>query len=219
MKEQISTIYRNRFSDDFNKREKVWQWLVQYYFQKYVPLESVVCEIAAGYCHFINNIKATAKIAVDINPDVKKFAADDVKTIVSSASHIRGINKNSVDVIFISNFFEHIPKDEIIKVLQSANSLLKENGKIIILQPNIKYAYKEYWSFFDHITPLDEESLVEVLTLCHFNILKVKSRFLPYSMKSKLPKWKILIYVFLKLEFAQRMFGKQALVIAEKSRI
>ena len=58
----------------------------------------------------------------------------------------------------------------------------------MILQPNIRYAYKEYWDFFDHHTPLSDRSLVEALQMVGFKIEKVLPKFLPYTTKSKIPK-------------------------------
>jgi len=42
---------------------------------RFFPEDATVLEIGAGYCV---NIKAKKKIALDLNPDIKKFAEDDV---------------------------------------------------------------------------------------------------------------------------------------------
>jgi len=58
----------------------------------------------------------------------------------------------------------------------------------MILQPNIRFCFKDYWMFFDHITPLDDRSLSEVLDGNGLKVVECKPRFLPYTTKSKLPK-------------------------------
>ena len=88
---------------------------------------------------------------------------------------------------------------------------------MIILQPNIRYCYKDYWMFFDHITPLDDRALVEILELTKFKMINVIPQFLPYSTKSALPKSLFLIRLYLKLPILWRLFGKQALIICEKT--
>jgi hypothetical protein len=53
---------------------------------------------------FSNYIEAGQKIAIDINPDAKKFLKDDVEFHLSSASAMNEIHSLSVDVCFSSNF-------------------------------------------------------------------------------------------------------------------
>ena len=77
-------------------------------FQKYIPRDSTVLEVGAGYCELINNIKAKRKLALDLNPDVKNFAANDVEVIIASSTNMRMIRSGSIDVIIANNFFEHL---------------------------------------------------------------------------------------------------------------
>ena len=138
----------------------------------------------------------------------------------SPATNLYFIEDNAVDVIFISNFFEHMKnKDEIEQILLESRRILKRKSagwQILILQPNIRFAYKEYWDFFDHHIPLSDKSLVEVLEILDFKIEMVIPRFLPYSTKSKFPDWSLLIRIYLCLPFAWRIFGKQAFIVASR---
>jgi len=219
--EELKKIYKNRFYEELALRNKIYRVLCSYFFQKYIPKDAVVLDLAAGFCEFINNIKAKEKIALDRNPDVKKFAKEDVKAIISSSASIREIKKDSVDVVFVSNLFEHLTRGEIVKTLKEVNRILKEGGRLLILQPNIRYCYKDYWMFFDHITPLDDRSLVEVLKMNNFKILECKAKFLPYTTKSRLSNFPLL---FLKMylsapllsKIGQSLMGKQAFVYARK---
>lgn len=212
--ETISRIYQRRFSATHERREAVWQVLVRHYFQKFVPNGATVLEIAAGYCHFINNIRAARKIALDINPDVSKYANDDVETVLAKSNAIP-LPDHSVDVVFVSNFFEHISKQEIIQTLEACKRVLKIGGSLIVLQPNIRYCKEDYWMYFDHITPLDDRCLVEAIQSAGMRVTKSIPRFLPYTMKSRLPSWPFAVKLYLMLPLLQRLMGKQSLIVAD----
>ncbi len=186
------------------------------FFQKYIPEEAIVLEIGAGYCEFINNIKAKKKITLDLNSDVKKSAGDDAETVIVSSTDMKQIEKGSVDVVFANNFFEHLSKDDIVKTTGEVYSVLRTEGKFLILQPNIRFCFKDYWMFFDHITPLDDRSLSEVLELNGFEVVECKPKFLPYTTKSKLPKSILLLELYLRIPLIHRIFGKQAFIHAVK---
>ena len=55
---------------------------------------------------------------------------------------------NEVSLIFASNILEHLSKEEFEKTLKEIKRILKKKGKLIIIQPNFKYAYKEYYDDF-----------------------------------------------------------------------
>jgi ubiquinone/menaquinone biosynthesis C-methylase UbiE len=212
----IKEVYKRRFATDIEFRNAMWSILCRDYFQKWVSKDSKILEIAAGYCEFINHIQAGKKFALDINPDVKKFADPDVEVIIGKSEKINPIKDNSIDVVFVSNFFEHISKASIDATLKEIYRILVPNGKLIILQPNIRFCYKDYWMFFDHITPIDDRALVEILEITKFKMIKVLPQFLPYSTKSALPKSLLLIKLYLHMPLIWKFFGKQALIICEK---
>lgn len=214
----LKEIYRRRFGEDFDFRNRMYRTLCEDFFQKFVPPESTIVDIASGYCEFINNINAAKKIALDINPDSEKFAAKEVEWRPLRCSDMRAVADQSADVVFASNILEHLTKDEIVKTIQEARRVLKEGGKFLILQPNIRYCYKDYWMFFDHITPLDDRSLCEILQVHGFEISECRPRFLPYTTKGRLPKSIFLLKLYLKIPLAQRLFGQQAFVCAVKAR-
>lgn len=212
----VKAIYNRRFSPDQVFREKMWALLCHDFFQKLVPEDSTILEIGAGYCEFINNIRAKRKIALDKNPDVEFHADKGVEVIISESEKIELLASASVNIVFTSNFFEHLTRDSIIKTIQEVKRVLIPGGKFIILQPNIRYCLRDYWMFFDHITPIDDRALIEVLEVNHFGILRVIPRFLPYSTKSALPKSILLIKLYLKFRLIWSIFGQQALIICTK---
>jgi SAM-dependent methyltransferase len=194
----------------------MWGLLCHDFFQKYIDQDSCVLEIGAGYCEFINNIRAGKKIALDLNPDIVAYADPGVETIVGKSESIQSLSDASVNVVFASNFFEHLSRESIVATIQEVDRVLIPGGKFIILQPNIRYSSKNYWMFFDHITPIDDRALVEVLKVNHFRVPTDIPRFLPYTTKSSLPKSLLLLKLYLKIKLAWPFFGQQAFIIAIK---
>lgn len=179
--------------------------------------ESTVLDIGAGYCEFINNIRARRKYAVDLNEDTHRFAAPDVEVFTCSATRLDFLPDNSIDVTFVSNFLEHLgTKEGVFEVLREIHRVSKPVGHVLVLQPNIKYAYKQYWDFFDHHIPLSDKSLAEALVIAGFDIDRILPRFLPYSTKSRLPTFPLLVKLYLKVPLVWRILGKQAFVVARK---
>lgn len=210
-------IYRRRFEGEKEARNMMWKVLCANYFQKFVSSRSTVLEIAAGHCEFINNIRAARKIAIDINEDTKTFADSNVEVHLTMSTDLSMIKDNEIDVIFISNFFEHIPREEILLTVRECFRCLKPRGKLLILQPNIRFIAKDYWMFYDHVTPIDDRALCELLELSGFDIALALPRFLPYTTKNRLPQGTFFIKLYLKAPVLHKIFGGQAFVIARKS--
>ena len=212
--DELRQIYSRRFCGDDEFRKKMYHVLCNRFFQRYISKEAVVLDVAAGHCEFINNIKAKKKIAIDLNPDVTTFASRDVQVILSTSTDMKQISNNTVDVAFTGNFFEHLSKADIVKTIREVWRVLKKDGKFLILQPNIRYCYKDYWMFFDHVTPLDDRSISEVLEINGFKVVECKPKFLPYTTKGKLPKSILLLELYLKIPILQKIMGKQAFINA-----
>jgi SAM-dependent methyltransferase len=210
----VKSIYRNRYSGQLEFRKSMWQVLCQNYFQRLFPPDSTVVEIGAGYCEFINSIQAAKKIAVDINSDITDFAAPDVQVFQSASMDLSGITSASVDRVFTSNFFEHLSHSEIVLTLVEIRRILKPDGIFVLLQPNFRYCYKDYYMFFDHISALDHRSMEEVLKISGFATLKIIPQFLPYTTHGNLPSSLFLLKVYLRFRFLWKIFGGQMLILA-----
>ena len=120
-----SGVYANRFAGKSEFRDALWSVLCTDFFQKYIPEDSHVLELAAGHCEFINHIRAAVKTAVDINPDTARHAAPGVKVVLSSTTDLSAIPDGSQDVVFASNFFEHLPKPDIVRTLRECHRILR----------------------------------------------------------------------------------------------
>jgi len=131
-------VYRRRFRDEETFRDKMWQLLCHEYFQQFIPSTATVLEIAAGYCEFVNNISASQKIAVDINPETSKKANSDVRVIITPSTDLSALVTESIDIIFVSNLFEHLSKEDITRTVRECYRVMKAGGRFLILQPNIR---------------------------------------------------------------------------------
>src|SRR5690349_21277275 len=215
----LAALYRFRFRE--SEREKkmlIWQALCEHYFQQRIGEGKVIADLACGYGEFINNIRAAKKYGIDLNPDAPKFLGPDVEFCYSRADKIDAIASDSLDVVFTSNFLEHLKtKEECDAVLAEVKRMLKPGGRFIIMGPNIRYLAAEYWDFYDHYLPLSHLSLEEGLVQAGYEIDSVIARFLPYTTRSALPQHSVLIALYLKIPIAWRFLGKQFLVVGRKS--
>ena len=215
---ELASLYRHRFeADELPRKLAIWRVLCDDFFAQYVKPTDTVVDVGAGYCEFINNIRCGKRVAVDLNPDVRKFAAPEVEVRNDDCTELASFAANSVDVVFMSNFLEHLPsKQKVLETLSQAQRILRPGGLLMILQPNVRLIPGEYWDFFDHHTPLTEKSLVEALLMLHMEVVRVIDRFLPYTTKSRLPQSPALVRLYLKVPLAWRLLGKQSFVVGRK---
>ena len=145
------------------------------------------------------------------------FAAEEVRVVLVPVSNLSPLEDGTVDVTFCSNLFEHLQsKEELLVVLSEIHRILRIGGRLLVLQPNIRYAYKEYWDYFDHYLPLSHLSLTEALQLSGFSVEETRPRFLPYTFKSRLPKSTGLLKLYLRLGPLQALAGKQMFLLASR---
>jgi len=215
----IASIYRDRFEQTgLVRRDRVWKALCKYYFDRRIPDDAAVLELACGYGEFINNIRAGSKLAVDINPDSALHLAPDVAFYNIAATRLASVGREVADVVFTSNFLEHLrDKNECDAVFAAVRDVLKPGGRFIVMGPNIRFSYRNYWDFYDHTLPLSDLSVAEGLRVAGFHIAENIPRFLPFSMANKTPTHDILIRLYLALPIAWKIMGKQFLVTAVKS--
>ena len=78
--DRLEELYANRFSADERRRKTaVWRVLCEEFLQRYVRPDAVVLDLGAGYCDFVNHIRAARRIAVDLNPETPLHAARGVE--------------------------------------------------------------------------------------------------------------------------------------------
>ena len=214
----LSELYRNRFKEaELPRKNAIWKVICSDYLQKSVRPSDTVVDVACGYGEFLNNIHAARKIAVDMNLDARQYIASDVEFYQCMATSLSSVINGGADVVFTSNFLEHLPDKSTLEVfLEQVQTALKPGGRYIILGPNLRYLPGEYWDYYDHHLGLTHQSLIEVLQLKGFKIDLCVDKFLPYTTKGALPTHPLLVRAYLKLPFFWRLLGKQFLIVASK---
>lgn len=214
---ELQRIYKARFCGIEEYRNQVWRILTADFFSKWIKPDQSVLDLGCGYGEFINNVTAKSKFAMDLNPTAKERIAHDVKLFQQDCSEPWPFIDNSLDSVFTSNFFEHLPTKASLQVtLLEAYRCLKPGGHLIAMGPNVRFLSGEYWDFFDHHLPLTERALTEALLMAGYGIEEAIAKFLPYSMSQGMrpPLWTLRI--FLKTPIAWSIFGRQFLVVACK---
>jgi SAM-dependent methyltransferase len=214
----LESIYRNRFEPNEEHRRAVWRVLVSDFFSRFISPEFTVLDLGCGYGEFINAVNAKTRFAIDSNPAAGGKLASGIQFFFQdSAAPWQGIRENSIDVVFTSNFLEHLPdKAAVGKTLREINRRLKPGVRFIAMGPNVKYLGGLYWDFWDHHVPLTENSLAEALLALGFSLDVCKDRFLPYTMSSGRQYPLALLKLYLKVPFLWRWFGRQFLIVARK---
>lgn len=218
--EYLKVLYANRFDHRQRKaKNALWKVLIDSFLQVHVGHNARVLDIAGGYCEFINQVKAREKFLIDLNPDAQDFADPDVKVL--HLDILSEIDENHLpfayfDAIFVSNFFEHLHnKEELIQVLSFCFDRLRPGGKLLVIQPNFKYSYREYYDFIDHYLPITDRSLEEVLRAVGFSIDLMIPRFLPFSTKGR-PSSTLLLKIYLRVPLLWQFLGGQLFVKASR---
>ncbi len=198
------------------RRDVLWQVLCEDYFASRVPAEGCVLDLGSGYGQFINNVTARRKIAMDVWEEFPKHLEPGIEAFVSDVTDLSKVEDNSVDYAFASNLFEHLSQDQFAQVLAQLRIKLSEDGTLTILQPNYRYAYKQYFDDYTHVSVYSHVSLADFLSAHGFETIEMRPRFLPLTIKSGLPVWPSLIKLYLRSPL--KPFGKQMLLTARPRR-
>lgn len=215
--ESVDRIYGTRFSEaEALRKEAIWQEIAAF-LQRYVPIEGVVLDLACDRGHFIRNIQARERWATDLR-DVSNYLPPDVRFVKSDGLDlVHHLPAESFDVVFMSNYLEHLPSGEaVVEQLEVVHRLLRPGGRTVILQPNIRLTRGRYWDFIDHRTALTERSLAEAAALAGLETERVIVRFLPFTTKSRFPQSSTLVRLYLRFRPAWFLMGRQTLYIARR---
>ena len=211
----IEGYHQTRLAHD-PKRQAVWQALWRYFFRHRVRADDCVLDLGCGYGDFINSVHARRRIALDLWPDMPGHVAPGVEAIVAPVSDLSGIEDGSVDYAFASNLFEHVSQTVFAEVLEQLRAKLSPRGTLTILQPNYRYAYREYFDDYTHVAVYTNASLADFLAAHGWEVIESRPRFLPLSVKSRLPTWPLLILAYLKSPL--KPLGKQMLLVTRPRR-
>jgi SAM-dependent methyltransferase len=218
--DNLPVLYANRFSaTESRRRNGVWRELVRY-LRRFIATDAVVLDLACDRGEFINQVVARERWAVDIR-DVREALDPAVRFVqVDGLTADTVLERRSFDVIFMSNYLEHLPSgDHVVAQFAVVARLLKAGGRVIVLQPNIRLVGGHYWDFLDHKTALTERSLEEAATAAGLETERTIVRFFPFSTKARVPQWALLVRLYLAVPFLWLFLGRQTLFVARRPAI
>ncbi len=210
-----SGYHETRFAED-RRRNVVWEALWRSYFSRHIGPEDCVLDLGAGRCEFINNVSAKRRIAVEMWPDFPALLEPGVEPIVGDIADLDAIESNSVDYAFASNVFEHVTQEHFAKALKALKRVLSEKGRLTILQPNYRFAAREYFDDYTHVSIWSHVSIADFLGANGYEVIDVKAKFLPLTVKSRLPVHPLLIRGY--LASPVKPLAKQMLIVAAPKR-
>jgi SAM-dependent methyltransferase len=213
----LGDIYDARFGDrERRTKSQMWQQVVRY-LARFIDADRPVLDVACDAGYFIRHVRARERWATDIR-DVSADLPRGVRFVQADGLALRGVLPNAhFGTVFMSNYLEHLAcSDEVVQQIRVARDLLAPGGRLIVVQPNIRLTGAAYWDFIDHHVPLTERSLVEAGDLAGLRTVRLVTRFLPYTTKSRLPQTSGLVRMYLALPLAWQLLGKQTLYIAER---
>lgn len=215
--EDLHKIYSNRFGEHLEYRNRIWRVLTAQFFSKLIAPSARVLDLGCGYGEFINNIPCFEKLAMDLNATARQFLDKSVQFLEQDCSQSWNVPEDSLDVVFTSNFFEHLPsKAALSDTVAQAARCLKPGGILIAMGPNARFVGGAYWDFWDHHLPLTDAALSELLRLHGFEIVSAQPKFLPYTMVNRRPVPAFFVAIYVRLSILWKLLGKQFLVIGRK---
>lgn len=194
------------------RRTVLWRTLYDACFRRFIPAAGTVVDLGCGYGDFINAVVARRRIGVDTWEGCRTHLDSGVEHHLGSVTDLSFLEDQSVDVAFASNLFEHLTRDQLASILRQLTVKLKAGGQLLIVQPNYRYAFREYFDDYTHITVYSHVGLCDMLAAHGFRIEECVPRFLPLTIKSRLKVSPWLIRLYLRLPF--RPFGKQMMIRA-----
>lgn len=212
-------LYESRFpSQDHAAKDAIWSVLCRDFFQRYVHKSDTVADIGAGHGEFLRHIDCAARIAIDIEPMPGRVLPAGTREVTAASHDLAAhVGDASVDVVFCSNFFEHLPDTlTFLATLREIRRILRPGGRLLVLQPNIRLVGGRYWDFVDHHLPLTERSLAEAMAMTGLDVTEIVPRFLPYTTRSAIPQSPWLVKLYLRVPLAWRFLGGQTWLVASR---
>lgn len=212
---RVGTSYHEIHLSEDPQRRLVWREIASY-LSGFIPESAAALELGAGYCDWINQVQAKERVATDLWDDITHHADAGVRCVVGDVIQVlRSLSPQRFDAILASNFFEHFNHEALNPLLEQVRERLQEDGVLIVIQPNFTYAYRQYFDDYTHRAVFTAVSLQAFLRSKGFEIVRVEPRFLPLTMKSRLPKWGWLVRAYLRSPI--RPLAGQMLIVARKT--
>ena len=205
--------FQTRFAEDA-RRARLWAHLTDF-LSRYVPPDASVLELGAGYCYFINSVKARRRVAVDLSETVHREAGADVEAIVGDALEmLRAMPPAQFDFVFASNFLEHFEWPVLDAMASEIQRVLRPGGRLALVQPNFRLQPGRYFDDYTHRAIFTDVSLADWLSASGFRVTTVVPKFLPLTVKSRFGGLSFLVPLYLRSPW--RPMAGQMFLVAER---
>lgn len=205
------------FATRFTRNEQrgvVWHHICEY-LKTWIPVDSDVLELGAGWCDFSNAVTARSVTAMDIDEVVTQAAKPGVTAVVGDCTDLGRFADGSFDRVVASNLLEHLDRSMAQRLLAEAQRVLRPGGALVLIQPNFRLNPREYFDDYTHVAIYTDRSLRDFLNATGWNVEHVAARFLPLSMKSRGSGLTFLVPWYLRSPI--KPFAGQMLVVAGRS--
>lgn len=206
--------FATRLAPD-RRRSEVWRVLAAWLGRRYVPASGAVLDIGCGYCDFLNHVRAAVRVGIDLWPGSREHAGEGVEVVVGDAAEVLGrMRPGWFDTVLASNVLEHLDREGSDAVLEGVRRVLKAGGRFVVVQPNFRLCWREYFDDYTHRQVFTDRGLADYLAAAGFRVEECRPRFLPFSMRSGLAVFHRLLPLYLALPV--RPFAGQMLLVARK---
>ncbi len=180
---ELPGYFGTRLAHDPN-RAAIWRHVTDY-LARWIPADSRVLELGAGWCDFSNLVQAAEVVALDADPTVERAAGPCVTAVVGDCTDLTQFEDGRFDVVFASNLMEHLDREAAERLVDESRRVLRPGGRLILLQPNFRLAPGRYFDDYTHVSIWTDQSLGDFLRSRGWALEAVHARFLPLSLKSR----------------------------------
>jgi SAM-dependent methyltransferase len=228
-KNYSSALEKVSFSKDETHEKDI---IFRYFKRNYLSVmpqnrDAVILDLGCGRGLFINACRMAGYqnvIGVDISPsNIEYCKKQGYECVEQDAQKYLAEHRDVFDVVIWNDMIEHLHKDEIINILISLKSSLRDGGKVIIKTLNAANPYTgvigRYMDFTHEISFVDF-SMRELLNACGYRNVEVRGSDIyvfkgPINFLAKGVAWLICKWLYI----MSWLFGQKSVKIFEKNLI
>jgi cyclopropane fatty-acyl-phospholipid synthase-like methyltransferase len=155
------------------------------------------------FLYFLDRSEYRNYLGIDISPEQVAFCRDRVtdKVEVADAFEFLASMPDHWDVVFSSNFVEHLTLDQLLDFVHLVYSSLRNEGIAVLRTTNLASPFKpgSFWDDLTHTTPFTEKSMAQLLAMGGFDRINVYP-----SACRLLPRLVLSMYKLVMLPFGAR---------------
>ena len=193
---QASEYFEARFTPD-PARAGVWREIARYV-ERDIADKTSLLEVGCGYGDFIKQVRVAKRLAVDLNGDVQQWLPDDVGFHQGDCTDLSFLAGGSVANVFASNLLEHLDGQQLDCLMSEIKRVLTPQGRLLLIQPNYRLCSANYFDDYTHVSVFSDVGLRGFLASHGLRVRKCIPGLLPFSMKSAVPKYPLLVRLYLR---------------------